>query len=252
MPRGPGGEPAPTTPQQVALKYFLSCSAALVAETVTYPLDITKTRLQIVRHGPHGHTSKATGMMSVTYDIVKNEGAMSLWRGVAPAIYRHYGRYTGTFDAFRAVYRSHGFFGLWMGWVPNCQRAALLNMADLATYDRAKHWLLANTGLKDNLWTHAISSACSGLMAAIVSTPADVVKTRMMDQIRHLHDSDPNGKPSKMHKGSIDCLMHIVKREGFWALYRGFLPTYIRMAPWSLTFWISYEKIRWLTGAPSF
>ncbi|CAJ0566815.1 unnamed protein product, partial [Mesorhabditis spiculigera] len=226
MPRGPGGEPAPTTPQQVALKYFLSCSAALVAETVTYPLDITKTRLQIVRHGPHGHTSKATGMMSVTYDIVKNEGAMSLWRGVAPAIYRHYGRYTGTFDAFRAVYRSHGFFGLWMGWVPNCQRAALLNMADLATYDR--------------------------LMAAIVSTPADVVKTRMMDQIRHLHDSDPNGKPSKMHKGSIDCLMHIVKREGFWALYRGFLPTYIRMAPWSLTFWISYEKIRWLTGAPSF
>ncbi|CAJ0938343.1 unnamed protein product, partial [Mesorhabditis belari] len=307
--------------QQLDKSEYKDIDTALVAETVTYPLDITKTRLQIVRHGPHGHTSKATGMLRVTYDIVKNEGAMSLWRGVAPAIYRHYvytgirmgayefmraewyneekeaqfpvwksaicglvsgavaqffasptdlvkvqmqmeglrklanlpPRYTNTWDAFRSVYRSHGFFGLWMGWVPNCQRAALLNMADLATYDRAKHWLIQNAGMKDNLLTHGISSACSGLMAAIVSTPADVVKTRMMDQIRHLHDHDSSsGKPSKIHRGSIDCLMHIVRKEGFWALYRGFVPTYVRMAPWSLTFWISYEKIRWLTGAPSF
>ena len=28
-------------------KYFLSCAAAGVAETVTYPLDIIKTRLQL-------------------------------------------------------------------------------------------------------------------------------------------------------------------------------------------------------------
>ena len=57
---------------------------------------------------------------------------------------------------------------------------------------------------------------------------------------------------TRIYKGSFDCLSHIIRTEGFWALYRGFLPTYIRMAPWSLTFWISYEKIRYLTGAPSF
>ena len=36
--------------KQVATKYLLSCSAALVAETATYPLDITKTRLQIAKN----------------------------------------------------------------------------------------------------------------------------------------------------------------------------------------------------------
>ncbi|EYC33011.1 hypothetical protein Y032_0002g553 [Ancylostoma ceylanicum] len=75
--------------KQIATKYFLSCTAALVAETVTYPLDITKTRLQIARNQ---HTKG--GMFQVTYDIVRKEGPLSLWSGVGPAITRHY-IYTG-------------------------------------------------------------------------------------------------------------------------------------------------------------
>jgi solute carrier family 25 uncoupling protein 27 len=54
-------------------------------------------------------------------------------------------------------------------WVPNCQRAALLNMADLATYDRTKHWILDNTGMKDNWSTHVCASSCSSFAAATVS-----------------------------------------------------------------------------------
>jgi len=123
-------------------------------------------------------------------------------------------------------------------------------MADLATYDRTKHWLLDNTELADNWVVHVCASLCSGFAAATVSTPADVVKTRIMDQIRQVHDS--GGKAKRTYKGSLDCLKKIIRNEGLSALYRGFLPTYIRMAPWSLTFWVSYEKIRALTGAPSF
>jgi hypothetical protein len=90
-----------------------------------------------------------------------------------------------------------------------------------------------------------------------------------------------------VYKGSIDCLRHTVRTEGFFALYKGFVPIYVRMvradffsleieiflygkcfyasptsrivhtnnliqAPWSLTFWVSYEKIRYVTGASSF
>uniref|UniRef100_A0A0K0FH13 Mitochondrial uncoupling protein 4 (inferred by orthology to a human protein) n=1 Tax=Strongyloides venezuelensis TaxID=75913 RepID=A0A0K0FH13_STRVS len=303
--------------KNVVLKYVLSCTAATAAETVTYPLDVTKTRLQI-SHDGKSVIQKPKGMIKMSMFIAKTEGIMSLWRGVTPAIYRHYiytgirmgtyenirnwwnekyrsvrpfgtlqamfcglvsgaiaqfaaspmdlvkvqmqveglrrlqnlpTRYHSTWQASKSLYRSQGFFGLWIGWVPNCQRAALLNMADLATYDTVKHWLLKHTNLIDNWFTHATASACAGLSAAIVSVPSDVVKTRMMDQIRHILDGKQDGHA---YKGSIDCLMKIVKTEGFWALYRGFIPTYIRMAPWSLTFWICYEEIRKLTGAPSF
>lgn len=61
-----------------------------------------------------------------------------------------------------------------------------LTNSDLATYDRTKHFLLAK-GYKDNWYTHFIASVVSGVASAAVSTPADVVKTRIMDQ---LHSSD--------------------------------------------------------------
>lgn len=43
--------------------------------------------------------------------------------------------------------------------------------------------------MTDNWATHLSASLCSSLAAATVSTPADVVKTRIMDQIRQVHDS---------------------------------------------------------------
>ncbi|CAD6198025.1 unnamed protein product [Caenorhabditis auriculariae] len=286
---------------QIATKYFLSCTSALVAETVTYPLDITKTRLQIAKN-------KFTrgGMIQVTYDIIRKEGAMALWTGVAPAITRHYIytgirmgayewirgltfhpekeksfpiwksmlsgagsglvaqfaasptdlvkvqmqmeglrrlqnqplRYTGAWNCFVSLYRTQGFFGLWIGWLPNCQRAALLNMADIATYDNTKHALIDEVGLKDNWITHAIASACAGLAAAIVSLPSDVVKTRMMDQIRHELDAKmmkTKNTHVDLYNGVVDCYMKIIRNEGFFSLYKGFLPSYIRMAPCSTT-----------------
>lgn len=55
-----------------------------------------------------------------------------------------------------------------------------------------------------------------------------------------------------LYTGSIDCLKQTVAKEGFGALYKGFLPCWIRMAPWSLTFWLSFEQIRTMIGASSY
>jgi len=160
-------------------------------------------------------------------------------------------RFNSTWHAVRVLYKQVGMRGLWAGWIPNCQRAGLVNMADMATYDHVKRYLLRRMRWEDNFMTHGCSSCCSGLAAAIISTPSDVVKTRIMDQIRHVHDGT-KVENAYVYKGSFDCLKHTVKTEGFWALYKGFVPIYVRMAPWSLTFWLSYEKIRYYTGAASF
>ncbi|KRY93445.1 Mitochondrial uncoupling protein 4 [Trichinella pseudospiralis] len=306
-----------TSRESIGLKYVLSCAAATLAETVTYPLDLLKTRLQI--QGEHGKlnsqfmTTPKQGMFTIFSDIVRKEGFFHLWNGIAPAVTRHY-IYTGvrvmfyetfreelfhrnedgTFDlwkamcssmasgaigqflasptdlvkvqmqmegrrrldglpprvenmfqAFRQTYASGGIPALWKGWLPNCQRAAIVNMADISTYDTVKHLLLKHTQLPDNYVTHGISSAFSGLAAAITSTPVDVVKTRMMNDAKV-------AVSEKFYKSSIDCLLKTISNEGFFALYKGFVPIWARMAPWSLTFWVSYERIRWMTGASSF
>ena len=35
-------------------------------------------------------------------------------------------RYKGTWDAFRLIVKEDGVRGLWKGWIPNCQRAAVV------------------------------------------------------------------------------------------------------------------------------
>ncbi|XP_064506801.1 mitochondrial uncoupling protein 4 isoform X4 [Pseudopipra pipra] len=155
-------------------------------------------------------------------------------------------RFRGVHHAFLKILSEGGIRGLWAGWVPNVQRAALVNMGDLTTYDTVKHFLLLNTPLVDNSVTHSVSSVCSGLVAAVLGTPADVVKTRIMNQPR-----DKQGR-GLLYKSSMDCLIQTVQGEGFMSLYKGFIPTWMRMAPWSLVFWLTYEQIRRICGVSSF
>uniref|UniRef100_A0A8C4PZC9 Solute carrier family 25 member 27 n=1 Tax=Eptatretus burgeri TaxID=7764 RepID=A0A8C4PZC9_EPTBU len=257
--------------EHFALIHFtLSVCAATVAETVTYPLDLTKTRLQV--QGEGGGVAKH-GMLRVAFGVARDEGFLKLWQGVTPAIYRHIvytgGRMTtyeqlrekvlcknadgmfplwvrGAGHALRKILAEGGVRGLWAGWVPNVQRAALVNMGDLATYETMKRFLLQHTSLKDNWICHSLSSASAGLVAACLGTPADVVKTRIMNQPRNASSR------GLCYHSSLHCLTNTMNDEGFWALYKGFIPTWTRMAPWSLTFWITYEHIRKLAGVSSF
>merc|ERR1711892_405002 len=297
----------------IAMKYMMCVAAASVAEGATYPLDLTKTRLQIqVEIATAGGSNKAQyrGMFKTAMGIAKEEGLLHLWRGMLPALYRHAiytgfrmsayeeirnrlskndkngfslwkkviagmlaggigqfmasptdliktqiqmegrrrllgepARVHGMMDAFNKIVAQAGVAGLWRGCWPNVQRAALVNLGDLSTYDSVKEAILLHTSPEDNSTTHCLSSACAGLVGAIMGTPADVVKARVMNQ-----PTDSFGRGT-VYKNSLECLMVTVRGEGFMALYKGFLPCWLRMAPWSLTFWLSFEQIRKFAGA---
>lgn len=152
-------------------------------------------------------------------------------------------RYTGSFDALSKIVRTEGVGGLWQGVYPNAQRAFLVNMGELACYDYAKRFVINNHVCKDNIYAHTLASIMSGLSATALSCPADVVKTRMMNQT--------SGK-EVMYRNSYDCLVKTVRVEGVWALWKGFFPTWARLGPWQFVFWVSYEKLRCQLGLPSF
>ena len=64
----------------------------------------------------------------------------------------------------RKILVQGGVVGLWRGCWPNVQRAALVNLGDLSTYDSVKTAILDNTGLQDNYVTHCMASGCAGLV----------------------------------------------------------------------------------------
>ena len=65
--------------ESIAKKYVMSVAAACIAETVTYPLDLTKTRLQLQGEVAVGERKvrrggiKYRGMMSTAAGIAKEE-----------------------------------------------------------------------------------------------------------------------------------------------------------------------------------
>lgn len=77
---GDGGE-------QTEKKILLSSISALIAETTTFPIDLTKTRLQL--HGESDSLARPTNALRVASEIVRHQGPLSLYKGLSPAIIRH-------------------------------------------------------------------------------------------------------------------------------------------------------------------
>ena len=66
-------------------------------------------------------------------------------------------RVKNALHALQKIWNKGGIRGLWKGWIPNVQRAALVNLGDLTTYDTAKHYILRKTQLKDSYIVHIMS-----------------------------------------------------------------------------------------------
>ena len=139
----------------------------------------------------------------------------------------------------RHIYNENGIRGLWKGVTPNVSRAVLVNFGELATYDQSKQFIKKHLYLEDNTPLHIMSSICSGFVASVCCTPADVIKSRIM-------------QTNNPYNGVTDCIIQTISKEGVITLYKGFFPIWFRLAPWQLIFWVSYEKLRILSGLESF
>ncbi|KAL6753463.1 uncoupling protein [Haematococcus lacustris] len=209
-PLGPAAPQAPSLGLGGAM--LLGATAGAAGQLVAVPADLVKVRMQA------DGRLVAAGLLA------------------AP-------RYQGVGDALRKIVAAEGVRGLWRGCAPAVQRAALVNLGELATYDLAKQALVRHTSLDpQGPGTAAAASLCSGLVASLVSCPADVVKTRVMNQ----------AGTNKLYAGSLDCLAKTVRQEGVAALYAGFWPTWARLGPWQMVFWVTYEQLRRAAGAASF
>ncbi|XP_022820936.1 mitochondrial uncoupling protein Bmcp [Spodoptera litura] len=277
--------------------------ASIVAEFGTFPIDTTKTRLQIQgqKIDPRHVELRYTGMVDCFVKTSQQEGVKALYCGIWPAVLRQatygtikFGTYysmkkwiaqhradggsiehlpTNTFCAafagglssaianptdvlkvrmqvgdekrglvrcFMEIHRLEGWRGLWRGVGPTSQRAAVIAAVELPVYDACKKRLTAPLG--DSPLNHFASSLLASLGSAVASTPLDVIRTRLMNQ-RKLKGQAP--KPNeRIYKGTVDCFLQTVRNEGFMALYKGFVPTWLRMGPWNIIFFLTYEQLK--------
>ena len=171
--------------------------------------------------------------------------------------------------AFKDIYINEGVGGLWRGVSPTAQRAALVAGVQLPVYDLTKVFFIRNDILTESPLNNLASSIVAGLCACLASSPMDVIRTRMMDQ-RKLKVDKSSKKSSvipkstsrttfetslgsnervrsqspAIYRSSFQCGYVTIRKEGVSALYRGFIPAFMRMGPWNIIFFLVYEQLK--------
>nr|CAD7407224.1 unnamed protein product [Timema cristinae] len=200
--------------EDVALNVCCAVVAGMVSSAIANPTDVLKVRMQVLG------TQSSRGIVGCFQEVYHHEGVAGLWR---------------------EVYHHEGVTGLWRGVGPTSQRAAVIAAVELPVYDFCKQHLMTTFG--DRVSNHFISSFIASLGSAVASTPIDVVRTRLMNQ-RKLKTTSGGASTLHIYSGSVDCLAQTVKNEGLLALYKGFIPTWVRMGPWNIIFFVTYEQLK--------
>ncbi|KAG6411941.1 hypothetical protein SASPL_124595 [Salvia splendens] len=225
-------------------KVLAALLTGAIAIIVANPTDLVKVRLQAEGKLPVGVARRYSGALQAYYSIVKQEGVGALWTGLGP----------------------------------NIARNAVVNAAELASYDQLKETILKIPGFTDNVLTHILAGLGAGFFAVCIGSPIDVVTFFTSDYkmflficydllvVKVLDDNNtmasylPVDGPigctldfaqvksrmmgDSVYKGTIDCFFKTLKTEGLFAFYKGFLPNFSRLGLWNVIMFLTLEQVK--------
>ncbi|CAF1084619.1 unnamed protein product [Rotaria sp. Silwood1] len=142
-------------------------------------------------------------------------------------------RYRGLMHGLIDVGKTEGLAGLYKGWGPTMIRAAILTGSQVASYDQIKRILIGHGYMQEGIALHTVASFFAGLICSLTTSPVDVIKTRYQNTPAHLG----------IYSSVFDCFLQSFKAEGFYGLYKGFLPNWMRLGPHSIMAFIIYDNM---------
>ncbi|KAG8436587.1 hypothetical protein GDO86_007626 [Hymenochirus boettgeri] len=148
------------------------------------------------------------------------------------------GQYSGMFDCAKKILKKEGVRAFYKGYLPNILGIIPYAGIDLAIYETLKNaWLQkyatdsANPGVFVLLGCGTVSSTCGQL----ASYPLALIRTRMQAQ------ATIEGAP-QLNMGGL--IRKIVEKEGFFGLYRGIAPNFLKVLPAVSISYVVYEKMK--------
>jgi len=197
-----GGHGGPLSVGQSLLGGLFAGTIETVA--IVTPSEVVKTRMQantaVVRSSLV--RAKVGSIAHVTGQIVRSEGPGALWNGLLPT---------------------------WVRQSSN-QAVRFAVVGEVAQRLKARDADDSKQG-----WHGFAAGGIAGGSSVLLNNPADVVKTRMMNQRNDLTSAlsgDGNTRPTTSHyRGSFDCLCRVARGEGVAALWRGSFIRICRLVP---------------------
>uniref|UniRef100_A0A1I8ESW2 Mitochondrial carrier protein n=1 Tax=Wuchereria bancrofti TaxID=6293 RepID=A0A1I8ESW2_WUCBA len=230
---------------------FCGATAGLVVDLTLYPLDTIKTRLQSSEGfaAAGGLRNIYRGMGSVVIGsaptVAVNASAASFSEVIACIVrvptelvkqraQAKHVHHLGTIC--RMIYDRSGFIGFYQGFFSTVFREIPFSLIEFPLWELLKQEVAR---IRRRQCTPLESAACgsvSGSIAAAMTTPFDVVKTRIMLS------------ENSSHSGIPTTLAKIWTTSGYRGLYAGVLPRSIWMGIGGFVFFGAYEAAMLLTG----
>ncbi|KAJ3087944.1 hypothetical protein HK102_009923 [Quaeritorhiza haematococci] len=244
--------------------------AGTSVDTILYPLDTIKTRLQSKAgfRGSGGFSGVYSGLSSaiagsapsaaaffVTYELSKRQFRNIL--GEDNAVPTHMlaaslgeisalivrvptevikqrlqaKQYSNIRSAVSSVYRNEGFLGFYRGYLMTVFREIPFSCIQFPLYEYLKKRVSHSRGRPAESWEAAICGSFAGGVAAALTTPLDVLKTRIM-----------LAKVRSTNHGIVSTFKQILKEDGPKKLFAGLGPRVTWISIGGFIFLGAYEK----------
>lgn len=147
--------------------------------------------------------------------------------------------YKNVFDTATRIVKEEGVTAFWRGSAPFVQRAMMVGVFQVATLDQFKvmyaHYLHQKKNSIPNVFCAAMTS---GLLYSIATMPLEASKNRMASQ---KVDKVTGELP---YRTTLQTIRTVTQKEGFLALYNGFLPYYVRCGGHTVSMFIIVQMLR--------
>lgn len=183
----------------------------------TCPFDVVKTRLQ----------------SSVYRDLYHSQ--VSIGGGGKSAVSGALAHFKETCLILHSVYKNEGGRALFKGLGPSLIGVIPARSINFFTYGYSKDLLKQLDYFKgeESSLLHLLAGINAGFVTSTATNPIWLIKTRLqLDKAS-----------TKEYKNSLDCVTKIIRKEGFFALYRGLSASYLGSAESTLQ-WILYEQMK--------
>jgi len=199
-------EPSPGADLSPLRRLLCGGLAGITSVTLTYPLDIVRTRLSI---------------QTASFE----------------ALGKHQGQMPGMYGTMMNMYRTEGGWnGLYRGIVPTIAGVAPYVGLNFMVYESVRTYFTAE-GDKNPAWYRKLAAgAISGAVAQTCTYPFDVLRRRF--QINSMSGM------GFQYTSITHAIRTILAQEGIAGLYKGIMPNLLKVAPSMASSWLSFEMTR--------
>lgn len=208
-------------------------TAGIVTSTVTNPIWLVKTRLQLDKaHSDNNTKVQANGAVEKPQRLYKN-----------------------SFDCARKIIKNEGFFALYRGLTASFLGSSESSMQwvlyeQMKSFIRKRQEYLHSKGHQfsrtEKFMDWFATSGAAGaakFIASLITYPHEVVRTRLRQAPQE------GGKPK--YTGLIQCFRRVIAEEGLASLYGGLTPHLLRTVPNSIIMFGTWDLIvRFIAGRP--